>query len=812
MLYQYLILVSIYNLKLLFAQNYTSIWNNNVTTKNVCLGENVTKTSFQLDQQIHVCPFTKNYLVSPYYFDYKIKNPTSYNITQQIDSNNTVSFQVTDEYKICFLIAEICLQNVYYRQYTIKNPIFDNQIYITYDKPDYFNTNMKAIGFITGYNQNQSNILSLQLDYIKYDETQQDKGFQIKFSKIVKSFFQEININYIYFPEDQYQQSSSYYYFQEYDDKNILINSTDFDQNPNPGMRYTKRPLNTTLYVKSQNNTIYGINSFDYSNQKTNQVRASINFNENDNSYNYSTWYDSTINSITSQFVQFSMLNCSDKNKTINFYNSCVSQCPDKYFNQTDSIKQIQKCAKCSDNCLNCEKDQNLCISCNQNLPYLYNQTCYQQQPNNTYCKETEGYQFCSQCQPDCQKYCYLNKYCVDCINSQYQYKDKCLQQADLPPSVYNDQGKFYDCDPTCKNCTNKGPNNCSSCYEQQFTLQNSTCVCKDKQKGLSRSNYTCLPCKDQGCQLCTDDYTICKQCLSDMVLQNNICVCSDQAKYFDNIQFKCIQNPSYKNCNKLSQFSPKCEQCKQGFLNYQGTCVYCGNKKYVVSDNLCNGQCADNCVYCSNNISCHSYDDDMPCYFTCSSCSKPQSQNSCLSCISATRQLNNITNYCDCISGYEESGNIDCNKIKDPVSNSQLNFINVLFKVSLYIQLPLIFLPIYTYLQYTFLLSQQIGVIGLLQGVDGLNLRIQIMQKYSLFNFYNSNNLDLNSQFQSLVDYYNIFKQIQKSRKQQPNLNLKHQFNMNYFPKEFDISTISQILEQSGKFSKHFGEQNKKI
>ncbi|KAL4495316.1 hypothetical protein ABPG73_022361 [Tetrahymena malaccensis] len=416
--------------------------------------------------------------------------------------------------------------------------------------------------------------------------------------------------------------------------------------------------------------------------------------------------------------------------------------------------------------------------------------------------------------------------------------------------NTFNKTINFYD------NCVNQ-------CPEQYYSITDPI-----------RQIQTCSKCSDQ----------------------NNICVCSDQSKYFDNIQLKCIQNPSYKDCDKLSQFSPKCEQCEQGFLNYSGTCVYCGNGKYVVSDNLCYGQCADGCFYCSNSTTCHSYDDDMPCYLTCSSCSKPQSQNSCLGCISATRQLNNITNYCDCISGYEESGNVDCNKIKDPVSNSQLNCINILFQVSLYMQLPLIFLPIYTYLHYSFLLGQQIGIIGLLQGVDGnyafgsseqfiqqlsyqyLNISIDLnkYKKYSLFLwvtvelpqvvfktfidkkqslfvissevlnimilslnmiilkcqnqeqynkfiYYSPTALDivlistlilhqLISILSSLYSYYNIFKQIQKYRKQQSSLNHNHQNNMNCFPKEFDISTISQILEQSGKFSKRFEGQNKRI
>ncbi|EAR89010.3 transmembrane protein, putative (macronuclear) [Tetrahymena thermophila SB210] len=60
-----------------------------------------------------------------------------------------------------------------------------------------------------------------------------------------------------------------------------------------------------------------------------------------------------------------------------------------------------------------------------------------------------------------------------------------------------------------------------------------------------------------------------------------------------------------------------------------------------------------------------------------------------------------------------------------------------------------------------------------------------------------------------SLNSYYMIFKSIQISRKKIAELSIKHELYMNNFPKEFDISTISQILDQSGKFQKSFKGKN---
>ncbi|KAL4496523.1 hypothetical protein ABPG72_014753 [Tetrahymena utriculariae] len=668
------------DIKLLFAQIYTNIGDQNFTIQKACIGFGINNSSFTLNQKIINCPYDKNLLVSPYLLDY----PDYFNLTKQVNDNNSVSFSFQNKYQICFFIAEICLQNVYSRSYQLKNPIFNNNINQTFDKPSNFQKNMKAIGFITGYipNENfQQYNQSLFLNSIKNNFS--DQGFLIEFSIQSSIQISEININYIYFPDDQYSSDSSYFSILNSNDSQLIVNISSFTEHYSSNLQKTSTTLyniNNFQQTNLQDTTIFGINGFNFcSIRECYYFRAQLTFDYKANNYYYSTWDTSKIFSITSQFTRFQMLNCQQTNKTINFNEKCVNQCPDTFFLFRDPIRQILTCSKCSDNCQNCQNNTNQCITCNQNLTYLYNQNCSQNQPNNTYCKQVQGYYSCSECQPNCKNYCDKNGQCVDCINIQYYYNNQCVNGIP-PPNTYYQNGKYYDCHQTCKTCNNDGPNFCISCW-------------------------------------------------SDMILQNNSCVCSDQGQYFDNILLKCLLNLSYRNCEKLSQSTNNCEQCNQGFLNYSGTCIYCGNGKFVVSNNQCNGQCADNCIYCSDSTSCHNNNQDMLCYLTCSTCSKPLSQNSCLGCISATRQLNNNTNQCDCISGYEESGKVDCDKIKDP-------------------------------------------------------------ENYNKIDYSSPTILDI---------------QIQQSRKQIPQLNNKNEINMNCFPKEFDRSTISQILEQSGKFSKHF-------
>ncbi|EAR81786.2 hypothetical protein TTHERM_01503040 (macronuclear) [Tetrahymena thermophila SB210] len=620
---------------------------------------------------------------------------------------------------------------------------------------------MKALGFITGYYSTQQETYSLFLDFINNTNDNQ-KGFQIQFSTQSLNSISEININYIYFPEDQYYSGNSYYNIQSYNDSQQLnLNRFSFNISYTNGdgnqYKSTSQQQMQSFQVKNLQNTIGGINGFNFCGNKIdcgNSVRALLNI-KNDNTYNYTTWSISQIYSITSQFIQFNMLNCNLINQTINFNDQCVNECPQKYFNNTDNTsQQLQVCSQCSEECQNCQSEKSKCITCKSGQ-YLYNNTCFKDQPDKTYCENKQfNYFICTECK-NCTKYCDSNGQCLDCKNTYYFYRDKCQNELP-PPNTYIDNGKYFDCHQTCKTCFQKGPNSCLSCDENNFIYQNNQCVCKD-QKGLDQ-NFTCVNCKVLGCQNCTSDYTTCQGCQYDMILQNSICICSDQNYYFN--QFKCIQSPNYKNCEKLNQFDSKCEQCKKGFQNYHGTCTYCGNGKYVASDNNCNGQCAQNCIFCLDSSSCQVYDQDLSCHFTCTTCTKPLSQNSCLGCISATRKLNNSTNTCDCIPGYEESGKNDCNKTEDPVKNYNQN----------------------TYSSPTAFEIVLIAILMIRQVLDTI--------------------LSLNA-------YYMIFKSIQISRKKIPELNFKNELYMNNLPKEFDISTISQILDQSGKFQKSFKGQN---
>ncbi|KAL4477405.1 hypothetical protein ABPG74_002555 [Tetrahymena malaccensis] len=637
-----------------------------------------------LTEQIIACPFQKSYLASVSHLDYSKKTQSQFNISvAQI--NNQVKLTNTNEYCVDVQVAEICLENVFVQQVLIQNPKFDSSNYYTYEeKPINFAQGMQAVAFLTGFVSQQQNELGLFLTQTVSIQT----GFQFQFFAKT-SGIQQINFNYIYFPSS-YQ--NGYFQFKDFNDLQKDLTSSS-PLNSGQGDRFSQ--INN---IKNESLSIFGLNGFQ---TKTN-VRSSVLYNQTLNQFKYRTWFDSTLEGVGSQFLQFQMINCqlNNTNKQINYNNSCIDKCPDGFYKAFDNSLKILRCLQCPNNCLLC-KDEYTCLSCKDEFPYLFNNFCYIRQPQNTYCQKIFNNFICQQCQIDCPNYCDENQKCP---------------------------------------------------YSQQ--QNNLSCECK-AQTGLNKYGI-CTVCDDQNCQNCKNNYQICEQCYDGFKINDeNFCVCQDSSSFYNSQFHKCFH---IKNCLVAQPFQALCQICQPGFLKKNGQCQFCGNGKYADSNNNCYGTCPQNCSICTDSKICMKYDQDIPCHNTCSDCIIPGSPNSCLSCISDTRILNKTTNTCDCISGYEEKDQVSCQKIPDNVSSSYVNFLKYYFYASFYIQMPFIFLPFYTHAQYSFILQQQVGIIGLLQGTNEKNLRIQIIGLYSFYNFYNQNDEAINNQINTLVSYSQMF------------------------------------------------------
>ncbi|EAR91322.2 transmembrane protein, putative (macronuclear) [Tetrahymena thermophila SB210] len=786
-----------------FAYVYTGIWQSNVTIQNANLDSS--NTSFILTQQIQNCPYQKQYLITPYYLDLLINNNNNniqFNISMTQQASQ-VAFSITNEYKISFQIAEICLKNAYVKQIKIVNPVFDsNQQYYFYDeKPTNFIKGMRAYGFITGFTSSKSTDYSLYLEQSSANFT----GFNFRFSTRSQSQIKEINFNYIYFSDNQ--QYKNYYSIQsDYQYGQIDMNQNQYPIYSSVNLDKIRSTTNSRISIsfctKNYVNTLYSISGFNFCSdpQICDGIRAKISFDYKTNYFNYSTWGTSQIKSITSFFLQFQMLNCylNNNQQQVNYQDQCVDTCPvgQKVIDTTNDSRQI--CQPCTNQkCLTCNQDS--CTSCQSNTPFLFEQNCQEKQPQNTYCSQQIDQYICSKCPTDCPNFCDKDGNCIKCPSGQYYYHQQCFT-GNPPPNTYYDQNQkeYYDCHISCLTCSGGSNQECNSCDTTQFTLvSNSMCFCTDQTKGLNTQNGNCQTCQAQGCQDCSLNYKICQTCQIGMKLNNNqACDCEDPSQNFVSELNQCATQYKLINCQQPYSYNLYCNKCLEGYYNIQGICKLCSKGYYATDDNQCIGKCPQYCINCLNSTSCLQYDDSIPCYYACSSCTIPNSKNSCSSCISKTRFFNLKTNSCDCVDGYEESGEVDCKQIPNPISSSLVNSLTNYFEASFYIQMPFIFLPAFAFAQYSFHLQQYIGILSLLQENRGKNLRKQLTGYFNRYNFYSNPQGDQTQLTQSLIE---CLKQNDYNR----SAKINNQISMDQIPKQLDTEMISDILSSSKSSSK---------
>ncbi|KAL4502619.1 hypothetical protein ABPG73_014376 [Tetrahymena malaccensis] len=277
---------------------------------------------------------------------------------------------------------------------------------------------------------------------------------------------------------------------------------------------------------------------------------------------------------------------------------SCTS-CPDGYF------LSGTECLPCQAPCQNCVDSANKCLSCISSTDYKYISS------NN-------------QCQMICDSTC---KTCNEPNNLL-----KCL---DCPDGSYLINGQCKKCTSPCGNCQTS-PSKCLSCISADYTLNN--------------SSNTCEPVCDKSCKLCSSpqDASKCTSCQDGFYLDGGICrKCSSPcSKCIDNDQkcTQCIDNINYKfdaPSNKcIKQCHSSCKECSDP--QDISKCISC-NDGFYLDSGYCK-KCISPCNTCKNLNECQScetgYTFDATsskcqpqCDTSCLTCSKPNDQNSCLSC-----------------------------------------------------------------------------------------------------------------------------------------------------------------------------------
>ena len=233
--------------------------------------------------------------------------------------------------------------------------------------------------------------------------------------------------------------------------------------------------------------------------------------------------------------------NCSKCSKDKNGNEIC-SECMDGY-GLVDG-----QCIKCSDNCLNCNKDG--CLKCDNHF-YLSDKNC-------------------KECSINCLECINNNETCTKCVSNQVLKDNKC-----------------ESCSP-CDNCYYENNNKvCTSCYNGAF-LKDGKCI-------------NCM----EGCAECVDQNT-CKYCKTSYFFdKTKKCIkCDDGCNYcrYENDNKKC------DFCNNYGYYMDdqgKCKSCEKDgcaeclYEDNKKTCIKCLNSYDSLSGEKCEKCVADNCDFC---------------------------------------------------------------------------------------------------------------------------------------------------------------------------------------------------------------------
>ncbi|CAD8125871.1 unnamed protein product [Paramecium sonneborni] len=382
-----------------------------------------------------------------------------------------------------------------------------------------------------------------------------------------------------------------------------------------------------------------------------------------------------TCNGITEQ----SCLTCDPVFNRILNVNQC--ECKKHYFDM-----EVSECIICSEFCYECKDNSQKCTSCYQNR-YLDNSTCKCLTKIQGITISTFEYNNMVDCQK-CHYSCAMCKGfdltdCISCIDSEERFLDA---NTCLCKEGYYDAGMpdCKKCSYKCKECY-KSSETCTSCKDNSFRLYKSglnKCQCIDsyfddgENEVCQKCHYSCLRCNDieTRCEICSiesnrtfndqiftcdcnegyydDGVQICQKChysclnctfgdsntciscldsnISHRVYYNNTCKCF--FGYFDDAQSVICQKCDI-NCLSCIDQAYKCLSCPQT-RKIQTNCK-CEQGYYDVGLQFCS-KCNSNCMTCEIK------------------------SNNCTSCdLNLLRELNIITQTCDCLLGYIEINGI---------------------------------------------------------------------------------------------------------------------------------------------------------
>lgn len=264
-------------------------------------------------------------------------------------------------------------------------------------------------------------------------------------------------------------------------------------------------------------------------------------------------------------------------------YSTTTCQCPSGYYWQYCPTSQPcnYQCLKCPTYCTTCASANN-CLTCVSTYFLTLQGSCVSSCPLNTYISGTT----CQNCDPSCRSCSGPTIYeCLTCPPNIVLYKGECLSSC--PNQTFNSTTKInsynqilcIDCDSTCLTCSGPYNTQCTSCFDPNNYLSDSTCInyCPAGQYSYTEE-MICLQCYT-GCLSCFGpDENQCMTCSgTNSIINDNSCVSqcpSDKypITYLSSQITICESCGLYcAVCNQINQ----CGECQEGYFfdQSQGSC-----------------------------------------------------------------------------------------------------------------------------------------------------------------------------------------------------------------------------------------------
>lgn len=352
---------------------------------------------------------------------------------------------------------------------------------------------------------------------------------------------------------------------------------------------------------------------------------------------------------------------CTDLNCSKCGVDKVCKKCNEGYF-----IKYTSEGVKCVEDCgYGYYVNNGICLPCNDSncLTCLSNNNCY-------YCKEgyvlldnaqcildcPSGYvninNKCVKCNDNCKECCKSNiDKCKACRDNEVLFNGKCYSQCpDGYVELADDLGKCAPCGVHCLSCYSSNAEICSVCKPGYVLFVDGTCR-TDCGPNYTEENGVCIPCQVKDCVDCKGNFLACVTCTPPYVLVNDVfCVreCIEGTYQSGNVCLPC------NNCPTCEKDTGLCTSCADGFfLTSYGTCnTQCVDGQVKIGDECVN--CKDSnckeCLYpeicnqcksgyllfngmCVEKCPSGTYLSGTVCKICDSSCSTCLTENFCLTC-----------------------------------------------------------------------------------------------------------------------------------------------------------------------------------